>query len=114
MQVSCPWPVRTSGRRITDPGGQPIMRNRFLVVAGILGLMGGGAVAYTAGGARSADPPAAPTPPRGGRGGGVAAGGGPAEQSYPGVARARYETDLAFRVGPKIASRHVEVGQRVS
>jgi multidrug efflux system membrane fusion protein len=35
-------------------------------------------------------------------------------QSYTGVVRARYETDLAFRVGGKIVSRHVEVGQRVT
>ena len=36
------------------------------------------------------------------------------EQSYTGIVRARYETDLAFRVGAKILSRHVEVGQRVA
>jgi RND family efflux transporter MFP subunit len=36
------------------------------------------------------------------------------EQTYTGIVRARYETDLAFRVGAKIVSRHVEVGQRVS
>ena len=36
------------------------------------------------------------------------------EQTYTGVVRARYETDLAFRVGAKITIRHVEVGQRVS
>jgi len=35
------------------------------------------------------------------------------EQTYTGIVRARYETDLAFRVGAKILSRHVEVGQRV-
>ena len=35
------------------------------------------------------------------------------EQTYTGIVRARYETDLAFRVGAKIVSRHVEVGQRV-
>jgi RND family efflux transporter MFP subunit len=92
------------------------MRNRFLVAAGVLGLVaGGGAVAYTAsGGARSADPPPAPAPPRAVRVQQVAAGAAAAEQSYTGVVRARYETDLAFRVGAKIASRHVEVGQRVS
>src|SRR5438874_1616216 len=36
------------------------------------------------------------------------------EQTYTGIVRARYETDLAFRVGAKIVSRHVEVGQRVA
>jgi RND family efflux transporter MFP subunit len=36
-----------------------------------------------------------------------------AEQAYTGIVRARYETDLAFRVGAKIASRHIEIGQRV-
>jgi len=35
------------------------------------------------------------------------------EQTYTGVVRARYETDLAFRVGAKIVSRKVEVGQKV-
>src|ERR1043166_4905689 len=36
------------------------------------------------------------------------------EQTYTGIVRARYETDLAFRVGAKIVSRHVEVGQPVA
>jgi len=35
------------------------------------------------------------------------------EQAYTGVIRARYESDLAFRVGGKVISRHVEVGERV-
>jgi RND family efflux transporter MFP subunit len=35
-------------------------------------------------------------------------------QTYTGVVRARYETDLAFRVGAKIVSRHVEVGKHVA
>jgi multidrug efflux system membrane fusion protein len=35
------------------------------------------------------------------------------ESSYTGVVRARYESDLAFRVGGKIVSRHVELGERV-
>lgn len=43
----------------------------------------------------------------------VTADGARQEQTYTGIVRARYETDLAFRVGAKIASRHVEVGQRV-
>ena len=42
-----------------------IMRNRFLVVAGILGLVaGGGAVAYTAHSTPPATPPAAHVPPQ--------------------------------------------------
>jgi membrane fusion protein, multidrug efflux system len=93
-----------------------IARNRFLMAAGILGLVaGGGAVAYTAHGAHRTTPPPAPAiPPRAVRVQEVTADAAAAEQSYTGVVRARYETDLAFRVGAKIASRHVEVGQRVS
>jgi multidrug efflux system membrane fusion protein len=91
------------------------MRNRFLVAAGILGLVaGGGAVAYTAGGADSTAPPPASTPPRAVRVQEVTADAAAVAQTYTGVVRARYETDLAFRVGAKIVSRHVEVGQRVS
>ena len=33
---------------------------------------------------------------------------------FPGVVRARYETALGFRIGGKLAERHVEVGQRVA
>jgi multidrug efflux system membrane fusion protein len=92
-----------------------IMRNRFLVVAGILGLVaGGGAVAYTAHSTPPASPSAAHVPPRAVRVKEVTADAAAAEQSYTGVVRARYETDLAFRVGAKITTRHVEVGQRVS
>jgi RND family efflux transporter MFP subunit len=93
-----------------------ITRNRILAVAGVLGLMaGGGAVAYTAGGnLHSVDTVPAHSPPRAVRVQEVAAGAAAAEQSYTGVVRARFETDLAFRVGAKITSRHVEVGQRVS
>jgi RND family efflux transporter MFP subunit len=93
-----------------------ITRTRFLVVAGILGLAaGGGAVAYTAHGTHPATPPPAPaTPPRAVRVQEVTADAAAAEQSYTGIVRARYETDLAFRVGAKITARHVEVGQRVA
>jgi multidrug efflux system membrane fusion protein len=35
------------------------------------------------------------------------------ESSYTGVVRARYESDLAFRVGGKVVSRDVELGERV-
>lgn len=40
------------------------------------------------------------------------AGGSRVEQ-FAGVVRARYETPLAFRIGGKLATRAVEVGQRV-
>src|SRR4051812_49175482 len=90
-------------------------RSGFLVAAGILGLVGGGgAVAHTARGPSPAAPPASPEPPRVVRVTEVTADAAAGEQTYTGVVRARYETDLAFRVGAKIASRHVEVGQRVS
>ena len=90
-------------------------RIQFLLAAGVVGLAaGGGAVAYTAGAAHSADPRPAPAPPRAVRVQAVAAGAAAAEQTYTGIIRARYETDLAFRVGAKIAFRHVEVGQRVA
>lgn len=39
--------------------------------------------------------------------------GAVSESSYTGVIRARYESDLAFRVGGKVVSRHVELGERV-
>ena len=37
-----------------------------------------------------------------------------ATHSYTGVVRARYEADLGFRVAGKVATRFVEVGQRVT
>ena len=37
----------------------------------------------------------------------------PAVQTYAGELRARYEADLAFRVGGKVVERRVELGQRV-
>jgi RND family efflux transporter MFP subunit len=43
----------------------------------------------------------------------VQSDGAVSESSYTGVIRARYESDLAFRVGGKIVSRHVELGERV-
>lgn len=33
--------------------------------------------------------------------------------TYPGEVRARYEPDLAFRIGGKVVKRHVDVGDRV-
>ena len=95
-----------------------ITRNRFLVVAGILGLAaGGGAVAYTTGGTSQPQPSTPPTAshsPRAVRVKEVTADATASEQTYTGIVRARYETDLAFRVGAKIVSRHVELGQRVA
>src|SRR5439155_5608960 len=92
------------------------MRNRFLVVAGILGLVaGGGAVAYKAHGTHpTTPPPASATLPRAVRVQEVTTDAAAVIQTYTGVVRARYETDLGFRVGAKITTRHVEVGQRVS
>lgn len=93
-----------------------ITRNRILVVAGILGLVaGGGAVAYTAHSTRpTTPPPALATGPLAVRVQEVTANAAAVVQTYTGVVRARYETDLAFRVGAKLTTRHVEVGQRVS
>ncbi len=95
-----------------------ITRNRFLVVAGVLGLAaGGGAVACTTGGASQPQPTTPPTAsqsPRAVRVKEVTADAAAVEQTYTGIVRARYETDLAFRVGAKIVSRHVEIGQRVA
>src|SRR6476620_4841050 len=39
--------------------------------------------------------------------------GAVSESSYTGVVRARDESDLAFRVGGKVLSRQVELGERV-
>jgi len=93
-----------------------ITRKRLFVTAGLLAILAGGAVVYKArGDDRSAvPPPPAPTTPRVVRVQEVTADAGAVEQTYTGVIRARYETDLAFRVGGKIASRHVEVGQRIA
>src|SRR5438874_2184361 len=90
-------------------------RNQFLLVAGLLACAaGGGAVAITAGQSPVSTMLPMNTAPRVVRMEEVKAGGLAAEPTYTGVVRARYETALAFRVGAKIASRHVEVGQRVS
>ena len=93
-------------------------RNRFLVLAGIMGLAaGGGAAAYTTGGTSQPQTTTSPTAshsPRAVRVKEVTADATASEQTYTGIVRARYETDLAFRVGAKIVSRHVEIGQRVA
>jgi RND family efflux transporter MFP subunit len=93
-------------------------RISLFLAGGILALAaGGGAVAYTAG---SITPPTPVTPPTAShlplvvRVKKVTADAPASEQTYSGIVRARYETDLAFRVGAKIVSRHVEVGQRVA
>src|SRR5262245_48672958 len=95
-------------------------RIRFLLAIGSVVLVaGGGAVGYTTGGSTPPDhptPTATPTPAplRVVRVKEVTADATATEQTYTGVVRARYETDLAFRVGAKIVSRHVEVGERVA
>lgn len=88
-------------------------RVRLLVAAGVLALVGGGgAVALRT--VTGAPPPSAPVPgPQVVRVKEVATEAAAGGQAYTGVVRARYETDLAFRVGAKIVSRHVEVGQHV-
>ena len=77
---------------------------------------GGGAVAYTAADAppQLSTAPTAAHSPRVVRVKVVTADATAGEQTYTGTVRARHETDLAFRVGAKIVSRHVEVGQRVA
>ncbi|WP_397569229.1 efflux RND transporter periplasmic adaptor subunit [Schlesneria sp. T3-172] len=76
-----------------------------LVVAGVVHLKG------------SAAPSAEQlpeAPPRNVRVQKVRGDGAASESSYTGVVRARYESDLAFRVGGKVVSRHVELGERVT
>jgi membrane fusion protein, multidrug efflux system len=93
-------------------------RMRLIVVVGILALAAGsGVVAYTSGGAsqpQPATPPTAAHRPQAVRVQEVTANATASEQTYTGIVRARYESDLAFRVGAKIVSRHVEIGQRVA
>jgi RND family efflux transporter MFP subunit len=88
-------------------------RIRVFVAVSVLALGGGGAVALKARG--DAPPVGVPgSVPPVVRVKEVVAGPAFDGHTYTGVVRARYETDLAFRVGAKIVSRHVEVGQRVS
>ncbi|AMV25241.1 Macrolide export protein MacA [Gemmata sp. SH-PL17] len=91
-------------------------QNRFLVAAGILGLVvGSGGGAYMVYSTPPTTPPPAPAPlPRAARVQEVTTDASASVHTYTGIVRARYETDLAFRVGAKIVSRHVEVGQRVA
>src|SRR6266446_2447474 len=91
-------------------------RRQILLMVGILGIVaaGVGAVAHSSGPSAPPTPALEPPPQQLVRVKEVTAESADASQSYTGVVRARYETDLAFRVGAKIVSRHVEVGQRVS
>jgi membrane fusion protein, multidrug efflux system len=93
-------------------------RIAYFLAGGVVALaVGGGAVAYTTGGAsqpQPTTPAAASHSPRAVRVEEVKADATAGERTYTGIVRARYETDLAFRVGAKIVSRHVEVGQRVA
>lgn len=90
----------------------------YFLAGGVVALAaGGGAVAYTAAGTSPPQPVTPPTgshSPRAVRVKEVTADATVSEQTYTGVVRARYETDLAFRVGAKVVSRHVEIGQRVT
>src|SRR5262245_2200067 len=88
----------------------------FFLAGGVVALAaGGGAVAYPAGASPPpVTPPTASHSPRVVRVKEVTADAAAGEQTYTGIVRARHETDLAFRVGAKIVSRHVEVGQRVA
>ncbi len=88
----------------------------LFLTGGVVALAaGGGAVAYTAG-----DSPLPVTQPTASHSSRVVrvkevtADAITSEQTFTGIVRARYETDLAFRVGAKIVSRHVEIGQRVA
>lgn len=86
----------------------------LLVVVGILALSGGAGGVALQTGVRSPSPPAPVPVPQAVRVQEVMSEAATSGQTYTGVVRARYETDLAFRVGAKITTRHVEVGQRVS
>jgi multidrug efflux system membrane fusion protein len=93
----------------------------FYLAVGVVALAaGGGAIAYSKGDhSQSPSAPSSghPTPTAASRlvrVKEVKADAAANEQTYTGIVRARYETDLAFRVGAKIVSRHVEVGQRVT
>jgi membrane fusion protein, multidrug efflux system len=95
------------------------MKRRYqsLLAAGLIVPASVFAVAAAGGGSKgSADPAAVrrpEAPARSVRVQEVRGDGAVSESSYTGVVRARYESDLAFRVGGKVISRHVEVGQRV-
>src|SRR3990172_4867592 len=94
------------------------MKRRYRLLL-VLGLIVPASVFVVAAGGRSmgpADPSAGSlpeAPPRNVRVQEVRGDGAASESSYTGVVRARYEADLAFRVGGKVVSRHVELGERV-
>ncbi|QJX00940.1 efflux RND transporter periplasmic adaptor subunit [Frigoriglobus tundricola] len=94
-------------------------RTRLLLAICTVGLAAGsGAVALNSSGSALAKAPSAhreaTVPPQVVRLQEITSDAVSSEQTYTGIVRARYETDLAFRVGAKILSRHVEVGQRVA
>ncbi len=82
----------------------------LIVPAGVFTLTAAGRLGGSV--TSSAGHPPAP-PPRPVRVQEIRDEGATSEQSYTGEIRARYEADLAFRVGGKVVARHVEVGQRV-
>jgi membrane fusion protein, multidrug efflux system len=91
-----------------------VMKRRYQSLLAV-GLIVPASVFAVAAGGRpkgSADPAAGP-PARSVRVQEVRGDGAVSESSYTGVVRARYESDLAFRVGGKVVSRHVELGERV-
>src|SRR4051812_10398078 len=88
----------------------------YSAVGAVALAAGGGAGAYTAARAPPPQPAVLPTAAHSSRVvrvKEVATDATAGEQTYTGIVRARYETDLAFRVGAKIISRHVEIGQHV-
>lgn len=95
-------------------------RRRAIIVGGVLAALAtcGLALVITAargapGSAAAAPPPATSEAPQMVRAQEVRSATEATEQTFTGVVRARYEIDLAFRIGSKIVSRHVEVGQAV-
>ncbi len=96
MTVSAPV-SNTSVRRKVRPLAA-------LIAAGLLTLTAPGALAA------EAAPIAAPRPVQVVK---VAPAPAVAERGYTGTVRARIETDMGFRVAGKLATRHVDVGDRV-
>ena len=88
-------------------------RRRILIGALVAGVAGGGYLAIGTLSKRAlASPGVAPTV-RTVRVQEVHATTDTAAQTFTGVVRARYESDLSFRVGGKVVTRLVEVGSRV-
>ncbi len=121
-----PPPHEVPGSRVLATRGpgeparprRPRMIKRALVVVAAsvlaLGAAGGAVVLKNSASVSSAQPESAPAAvPPVVRVTEVTSNSALGGRTYTGVVRARYETDLAFRVGAKIVSRHVEIGQRV-